>query len=276
MVSLPTDKITLRPDARVVDSAAVETLAQSIAEVGLINPIRVRVSGGGWEVIAGAHRLAACKSLGLVEIEADVVDADDLHAELAMIDENLCRAELSPADRARQTARRKAIYEKLNPETKNGATGSGRSSEDRAERFTSDTARITGASERVVQRDAERGEKVIGEVIDLIKGTSLDTGTYLDKIKRLSPNDQMKAATRDLAFANQRHRQEERAKADAAKRSKLQGDIKLRAAAAIGEWIAQHIGDDVEFVVSNLHAAGASNIAHVVSGLAQDSDRSAA
>lgn len=37
-----------------------------------------------------------------------------------------------------------------------------------------------------MQRDAERGTKVIAEVIDMITGTKLDTGTYLDKLKRLS------------------------------------------------------------------------------------------
>ena len=49
-----------------------------------------------------------------------VVTDDDLHAELAMIDENLCRAELSPAERAKQTARRKAIYLIWHPETDQG------------------------------------------------------------------------------------------------------------------------------------------------------------
>lgn len=32
-----------------------------------------------------------------------------------------------------------------------------------------------------VQRDAERGEKVITEVLDMVRGTKLDTGTYLNK-----------------------------------------------------------------------------------------------
>ncbi|MEQ1955154.1 hypothetical protein [Mesorhizobium sp. CN2-181] len=40
-----------------------------------------------------------------------------------MIDENLCRAELSPIDRAKSTARRKAVYELLNPEAKAGTAG---------------------------------------------------------------------------------------------------------------------------------------------------------
>lgn len=47
------------------------------------------------------------------------------------------------------------------------------------------------------------GEKVIDEVIDMITGTPLDTGTYLAKIKRLPPNEQVIAARRDLAISRQ-------------------------------------------------------------------------
>lgn len=241
MTDLPIENIARRSDARAIDQKTVAGLAESIASVGLINPIRVRVSGSGWEVIAGVHRLEACKSLGLIEIPADIVTDDDLHAELAMIDENLCRAELSPADRARQTARRKAIYIELHPETEHGATGGGHVTAERAERFTADTVKATGQSERLVQLNAERGEKVIAEVIDLISGTSLDTGVYLDKLKRLPPNDQMKAATRDLAFANQRQRQDERARAEAAKRTKLDAEIKDRADKANAELLAEYL-----------------------------------
>jgi len=49
--------------------------------------------------------LAACQRLGLAHIECVVVADEDLRAELAMIDENVCRAELSPAERSAQTAR---------------------------------------------------------------------------------------------------------------------------------------------------------------------------
>jgi ParB-like chromosome segregation protein Spo0J len=245
-MDLPIERISLRSDARAIDSGVIAGLAESIAEIGLINPIRVRVAGDGWEVTAGAHRLAACKSLGLVEISAVIVNDDDLRAELAMIDENLCRAELSPADRARQTARRKAIYEEIYPETKLGANQhEGRGKSEQAERFTSNTAKMTGQSERSVQLDAERGAKVSDEVVELIRGTSLDSGSYLDKIKKLSPSEQMKAATRDLAFANQRQRQDERAKAEAAKRSKLDADIKDRADKANAELLSEYLPADV-------------------------------
>jgi hypothetical protein len=275
-MDLPINSIAQRADARAIDPATVAGLAESIAAVGLINPIRVRASGDGWEVIAGAHRLEACKSLGLVEITADVVEDDDLHAELAMIDENLCRAELSPSDRARQTARRKAIYLELHPETQHGGDRKSDQVANSATRsFSDDQAAATGAAPRTVRLDAERGEKVIPEVMDLIRGTKLDTGTYLDKLKKLPPNDQMHAAKRDLAFA----RQQERDKIKAVTRSKVDADVKSRAAREVAEIIAEHVpGEWWDAVKSNLYAAGASNIAHELTNITGQSimDRGAA
>lgn len=207
---LPIEIISRRADCRAIDMATVSGLVESIGAVGLINPIRVRATGEGWEVIAGSHRLAACQQLGLVEIDCIVVTEDDLHAELAMIDENLCRAELSPADRARQTARRKAIYLEIHPETaEHVAGGKGNATADNLSTvpsFAAATAAVTGTDARTVRRDAERGEKVIAEVLDMIRDTPLDKGTYLDKIKRLTPNEQVTAAKRDLAAIRQQER----------------------------------------------------------------------
>lgn len=201
--SLPIQSIVRRPDVRPLNVDAVSSLSESIASVGLINPIRVRAISDGWEVIAGSHRLEACKLLGLSEIECITVSDDDLHAELAMIDENLMRAELSASERAQQTARRKAIYLELHPETAHGANlegaGVAKLASPETPSFSAATAAATGSSERAVRRDAERGEKVIPEVISMIAGTKLDTGTYLDRIKNLSPNDQVTAAKRDLS-----------------------------------------------------------------------------
>jgi ParB family chromosome partitioning protein len=193
------DAIHSRPDARAVVLSTVAALAESIAAVGLINPIRVRADGDGFEVIAGRHRVEACRSLGLAEIDAYVVTDDDLHAELAMIDENLCRAELSAAERASQTARRKELYEALHPETKHGGDHRAEQVAKLATRFTAATAEVIGMSERAVRRDAERGEKVIPEVLAMVSGTRLDTGVYLDKLKALPPNEQYAAARRDLS-----------------------------------------------------------------------------
>jgi hypothetical protein len=84
-----------------------------------------------------------------------------------MIDENLCRAELSAADRARYTARRKAIYLEKHPETKRGVAGAeakhGRATENFS--FAAETAKKTGTSERIVHLHAERGEKIAADVL---------------------------------------------------------------------------------------------------------------
>jgi hypothetical protein len=87
---------------------------------------------------------------------------------------NLCRAELGPAERAAQTARRKAIYETLHPETKHGNNkGDGgrfapsRQSGDTVDRFTAITAKATGRPERSVQRYVSRGNKIAAPALAL-------------------------------------------------------------------------------------------------------------
>lgn len=214
-VSLPIAKLQRRADARLLREETLPALMASIRELGIINPLRVRSinlfengrPAQGWEIVAGAHRFEAAVRCGLDEVPCTVVEEDDLRAELAMLDENLCRAELSPAERAGQTARRKEIYEELHPETRHG--GDRRSDQvakfaTRKNQFTQSTAAATGKSKRAVQLDAERGAKVCTSALALIAGTHLDTGTYLDKLKRLAPGEQADAAKRDLAAGSAR------------------------------------------------------------------------
>lgn len=193
---------------RGISEAQVEALMNSIGDVGLLNPITVYprklLKGGEWVdgygLVAGLHRKAACERLGLVEIEANVLDMDDLDRLIAECDENLCATQLSPSERARFTARRKDAYEAKHPETKHGGDRKSDQVANLATRsFAEDQAAATGQSERVVQRDAERGQKVLPEVLDMIRGTKLDTGVYLDKLKAMPGSDQFKAAQRDLA-----------------------------------------------------------------------------
>lgn len=205
MQAIPIEQIRHRQDARHRSDEALAALAESMEQVGQISPIRVRSIGSDlYEVVAGSHRLQAADLLGWTEIAAVVALDDDLHAELASIDENLVRAELSVVDRARQTARRKAIYMLLHPETAPGTPGVSRQVGDigertEAERFTANTAKATGHSERSVQRDAERGEKISDEALDVLRGTALDTGTYLDKLKRVPAEQQFETARQDLS-----------------------------------------------------------------------------
>ena len=99
------------------------------------------------------------------------------------------------------TRRRKDAYEGLHPETKHGANQYTRGDEKFSHpSFAEDTATKTGVTARLVQLNAERGEKVCDKAIDLIRGTKLDTGTYLDKIKKVDREQQAETVARDLAL----------------------------------------------------------------------------
>lgn len=211
MESVETRLISYSGRIRDADAKRVAALQESIKEVGLLNPITVYRSSvvragqsvEGFGLVAGMHRLRACQNLGWTEIPAVIVDLDEHQRVIAECDENLCVAELSPSDRAVFTAKRKEAYLALHPETGHGTPSVSRQvgdTRDRAEtpRFTADTAAKTGQSERAVQRDAERGEKVCPQALHLVRGTSLDTGAYLDKIKTLQPQDQIARVRADL------------------------------------------------------------------------------
>jgi N6-adenosine-specific RNA methylase IME4 len=112
------------------------------------------------------------------------LDADA--ALLTEIDENLIRADLSPAERAMHLRERKLLYEKLHPETKHGGTGRSRGKSRQADdsiRFTKDTAEKTGRSERTIQREVERADK-IASIAD-VPGTPLDSPEELDALAKL-------------------------------------------------------------------------------------------
>jgi len=75
-------------------------LADSIRVNGVIQPILVRATSTGYELIAGERRLRAAKMAGLEDIAALVRQADDAEMlELALI-ENIHRSDLNPVERA--------------------------------------------------------------------------------------------------------------------------------------------------------------------------------
>src|SRR5271157_2639370 len=104
---------------RAVREESVNALIQSMADQGQLQPIIVRRdNGGGYWLVAGLHRFEAAKKLKWEEINCTVFDDIDAdQAELAEIDENLIRADLTPAEEAVHIGKRKELYEKVHPET---------------------------------------------------------------------------------------------------------------------------------------------------------------
>lgn len=74
----------------------IQTLAESIAEIGLLQPITVRkLDQGKYELIAGERRLKAHQHLQRTHIEALIVDVADEDAALLTLAENLKRQDLT-------------------------------------------------------------------------------------------------------------------------------------------------------------------------------------
>lgn len=82
------------------DDPDILGLAESIAGVGLINPITVRPRGDRYEVVAGHRRLLACRAIGYDPVPCIVQEDDDEMANKAMLAENVARKDLSPIEEA--------------------------------------------------------------------------------------------------------------------------------------------------------------------------------
>ncbi len=221
-VELNINEIIIRNRKRQADENKVIEIMESIKEIGLLNPISINKAPEGYVLVAGLHRLTAYKNLGYNRIQAVIVDMDDIHSELAEIDENLIRAELHYLDRAELLKRRQEIYEELHPEatksekvkknlkqfntendtmsfsdgSSNDTALDGEKNEenlDSAETsFVSDTAKKTGLSERTVQRDLQLAKNLDEGAKKQIKKKKISKGDAL-KIAREKKENQQKA-----------------------------------------------------------------------------------
>ena len=103
VTTLPLQKIEPNPKQprRSFDPEALQSLADSIAEHGVVQPLAVRDAGNGYyQIIAGERRWRAARLAGLTELPVVVLDADDQTVmELALI-ENLQRQDLNPMEEA--------------------------------------------------------------------------------------------------------------------------------------------------------------------------------
>lgn len=84
------------------DTAALDTLADSIRQIGILQPIVVRETGivGQFEIIAGERRWRAARSAGLDTIPVVVRPADDESSLTHALIENVHRADLNPLEEA--------------------------------------------------------------------------------------------------------------------------------------------------------------------------------
>lgn len=92
-------KSILRPTTqprRYFDEEKIQSLAESISDVGLLEPIVVRkLVSNEYELVAGERRLRACQKLQMIEVPANIIECNDIQANHIRLIENLQREDLN-------------------------------------------------------------------------------------------------------------------------------------------------------------------------------------
>ena len=104
---LPVAKIFPNPyqPRKFFDGNAINSLADSITKYGVIQPITVRQTDAGYELVAGERRLRAAKIAGLSEIPCIILKASDKRSAQLAITENLQRCDLDIFEEAQALER---------------------------------------------------------------------------------------------------------------------------------------------------------------------------
>ena len=93
------DEIRVPENVRALDDAHVQALAGSLKLQGMLVPVVVRDDGDRFELVAGFHRIAAARSLGLADVPVVVRDVETEDADRAV--ENIARKQLNALEEAR-------------------------------------------------------------------------------------------------------------------------------------------------------------------------------
>ena len=99
---IPVDALQANPrqPRTVFDEESLAELTFSITEIGLLQPVVVRRTAEGYELIAGERRLRACQEAGMSTIPAIIRTTDDTEMLREALLENLHRADLNPLEEA--------------------------------------------------------------------------------------------------------------------------------------------------------------------------------
>jgi len=182
---------------RHADPQKVKELAESINRLGLLNPIIISPEK---ELIAGMHRVEAHNLLGIAHIEAKIKDYDDFKKELAEIDENLIRNELSILEQGEQILQRDEILSAMNLRAKPYRNKKGAPS---ASLKTNDSiAAEIGIAKRTLQERKQIARDIIPEVKEKLRGTRYANNSHgLIQLSR-EPKHIQKAAVKIILKRN--------------------------------------------------------------------------
>jgi ParB family chromosome partitioning protein len=172
---LPLREINTSSRLRPVSELAVTSLMASLMEIGQQSEIhvrRVRHQDNRLVLMAGAHRVEAHSRLGCTSISAKVWECTDDWAQMAEIDDNLAHAELNPLDLSVFLARRKTVYERMYPSTKQGVFKGNQHTINKVSdimSFTKSVAEQRDLSTRQIERLVAAGSALDNETVALLR-----------------------------------------------------------------------------------------------------------
>ena len=107
VVFLPERSIRPNPNQprKIFQPEALDELAESIRQHGILQPLSVRRAGDGYELIAGERRLRAAQQAGITDIPCIIMRMDDKESGMAALVENLQRQDLDFIEEAAGIAR---------------------------------------------------------------------------------------------------------------------------------------------------------------------------
>ena len=113
VVFLPARSIRPNPaqPRKIFRPEALAELSESIQQHGILQPLSVRRSGLGYELIAGERRLRAAQMAGLAEIPCIIMQMDDRESGMAAMIENLQRQDLDFIEEAQGIANLMSLFD---------------------------------------------------------------------------------------------------------------------------------------------------------------------
>ena len=112
VLELPTESIRPNPmqPRQVFEEAGIRDLADSIRRHGILQPLTVRRTATGWELVAGERRLRASRLAGLTEVPCILLSVDEESSGMIALVENLQRRDLDYMEEAEGLARLMRLY----------------------------------------------------------------------------------------------------------------------------------------------------------------------
>ena len=204
MKQVPVALIRKPAKLRPLNEAVVKSLMESFKSAGQISPVVLKRDSimrdrreDGFLLISGNHRLTAAINLGWETIGAEVYDQDHnaVHLELIEVDENLCRAELTAAEKAAALKKRKILWEslkeqKIQVETKFPPDSVGYKKPPEQEKgFATSTAEVTGMSKQAINEYIRIADTLGDDALKNIQGSKLDSKPKLLELAKAPQED---------------------------------------------------------------------------------------